>query len=318
MPNLLAHNLLVNKLYNESILNDDSKKNFLVGNLDYLKCGAQGPDPLFFTGITFRNGFYPFSAMKNFGSKIHHTNGERFLSILVNEYFDLVDEKELDKCESFIVGQFSHYLLDSIAHPYIYYMSGFNNKGKVTSHYHYDHCHFESEIDVALSNRYNIINFTNSPNLQLCKNKHVLFDIDRWMRHVLYTMFDLKKLPEHLYTSGLLNMSHFWKVMNNNLGGLRSFFIPKFISIKGMHFPKSIDDDVLNLNHNKWYNPETGEESSKSFLDLFDEAYSKLLTVFNSITSNTLTISAIQMYLNTDYSGVTPSGVKKYNYKNKP
>ena len=52
MPNLLAHSLLVKRLYNNEVeKNSIEKKSFLVGNYDFLVLGSFGPDPLFYTGI---------------------------------------------------------------------------------------------------------------------------------------------------------------------------------------------------------------------------------------------------------------------------
>ena len=120
MPNLLAHSLLVKRLYNNEVeKNSIEKKSFLVGNYDFLVLGSLGPDPLFYTGILPSHGLHLLTASKKVGNKLHKLDGKKLFKRMVEQVYFIENDKERNRYCAFVLGQFAHYLLDRISHPYI-------------------------------------------------------------------------------------------------------------------------------------------------------------------------------------------------------
>lgn len=316
MPNLLAHNFLANRLFNEASIQPNFEDSFLYNNLDFLRAGAQGPDPLFFTGIVIRNGLHVITALKNYGRKIHRSNGRLFFEKFCEIVYRVDDLDRLNQLKSYILGQVSHYLLDTTCHPYIYYQSGFDKDGKLTKNYHYLHANYETTIDLNLAKRFNILSFFDKPETQLVTNETTHWKIDPWIIEVLKNMYDVKKLPKNLYSNGVKNLSHYWKVMNSKIGGIKKLFYPKSVAISGYRFPKKYDSSCLNDSRSYWYDPETKEKHNESFLDLFEIAYQKTFECYLKLNNGEFNSMTIFDYLDKDYSGCSVNGVKKYNKKN--
>lgn len=316
MPNLLAHNLLVKKLYDEVSIDEDFKDSFLYRHYKQLQVGAQGPDPLFFTGLVPSRGLHLILALKKFGNKIHHDDGRKFFKVMFDEYYNINEEVPKKSFASFILGQLAHYLLDTTTHPYIYYESGFDENGKVTKSYHYKHAFFETNIDLALAEKFSYLTFREKPTDFMVTDKGVLREINPLINGVLCTYFNIKKVPNHLYESAYFNMIHFWKSMNGPLGKIKSKMVGKNISLSAMNFPDQIDYSVLNDDRDSWQDPETGEEFHYSFLDLFDMAYKKLLSAYYSLIKNGRNFTSIADFFDKDYSGVSKGGVKKFKKEN--
>lgn len=312
MPNLLAHNLLVRKLYDEVSQDEDFSNSFLDKHLDYLKIGSQGPDPLFFLGLVPSRGLHPFLALKKMGNQLHKSDGKKLFELMFNDFYNLNDDVPRKTFASFILGQLSHYLLDTTAHPFIYYQSGFDNNGHVSGKYHYQHAFYESNIDLCLAEKFQYFTFKENPSEILNVNIRVLRECDSYLNPVLVTYFNLKKLPKRAYENAYKNMSYFWKSMNLPSGKFKSILIPKSISLKGMYLPKDKDSSVLNEERNTWLDPESGKEYDYSFLDLFQIAYEKLKLAYYSLLKNGLNYTSISDFFDKDYSGVSIGGVKKY------
>lgn len=324
MPNFLAHHLLIKDLYvkNNTRLPYD-ERGFLKNNFLYLFWGSQGPDPLFYNGVLPHNGLHLITSFKMLGNKLHKDDGEKLFTIMINHYNELNENK--DEIKSFILGQFAHYLLDSITHPFILYESGFNLDGRIKGEYHYCHAHYEMLIDTSLAKKFDIEMFNIYPYEYLYYTKDTLKIIDSFFIDVLKEYFNDNKIYKKVYSNGVKNMFSLVKFVNEG-SNIRPYLFFKS-SLSALRIEKNeIKEDILNLSHEKWYHPVTKEEFTSSFIDLFNIAEEKLSSLYLEIKNKEkLNINDFKKYLGgLDYYGKEKDSQLKYwknniinNFKNK-
>lgn len=314
MPNLLAHSLVVKRLYNKFSEKDPKQSNncFLNGNYDFLVLGSFGPDPLFYTGLLIKNGFHPFVALKKIGNKLHKTDAKAYFRLLIQETYAIENLLEKNRFESFVFGQFAHYILDRETHPYILYESGFDSKGHISSHYHFDHAYFESNIDCALAKRYSINQFLSSPYETIPVNESNLRMLDRHIVPVLSHLFSQKHLPKKMYSDAVKNMKSLLRTMNHN-GKWKAKLLGKSNSLSAMYQPVDPDFSVLNEERRKWIDPTTGTVHNESFQEMYDRAYRIIEDCYQDILKLGFNYETFIKYINgMDYYGAIPGSERKY------
>ncbi len=313
MPNLLAHSLIVKRFYNHEneLSHLESIDSFIKDNYDMLVLGSLGPDPLFYVGILPKTGLHIPTALKKIGNKLHKTNGKQFFKLLIETSYSIDNVKDKKKFEAFIFGQFAHYLLDREAHPYILYASGFDDEGKITSHYHFDHAYFETNIDCSLANKYSISHFLTYPQDIIPDNRRNLEIIDWNLVPILERMFDCH-LPKHMYTNAIMNMKSLLKSMNHH-GKFKAKLLGRKVALSAMHHPKEPDTSTLNMDKEVWLDPCTGKKRNDSFLELHTSAFEILEACFNDILKSGFNYSVFEKYLDgKDYYGAMPDQTRKF------
>jgi hypothetical protein len=314
MPNLLAHSLIVKRLYNEA--DDKSLRNhqnaFLHGNLEFLTWGSLGPDPLFYMGIRPFHGLHLITALKKLGNQIHKTDGKKYFRYLVEQVYTIDNDKEKKRFEAFVFGQFAHYVLDREAHPYILYESGFDNNGHITGHYHFDHAFFETHLDCALAKKAGMNRFLSHPEETIPLIQSHLEFIDIYFVPVLKKTFDMRKLPKHMYSNAIYNTRHFIESMNRH-GKIKRAFLGKCNGLSAMYQPEEPDFRVLNEERTVWKDPCTGEECNSSFLELHNKAYRIVYQCYKDILRNGFNYDVFKNYLDgKNYYGAELNAVRKY------
>ena len=270
MPSLLTHYFFAKDFFES---NEDSCS-FLKGNKEYFLLGEQGPDPYFFYGLYPKKGLHISHALKKYGSHIHKSNGEIYFKLLLEEKDSIQDEKERNAFMSFIYGQFSHYVLDSTTHPYIFYFSGFDKDGNLTKEYHYRHAHFEARIDSVLIDRYEASqNLKRRPQDILCTDKEVLELISRHQDNVMQKIFS-NKLRKNMYKDAVECMVGLYSFTNDK-SNFRNKLLGKSM-LAGLIIPKSTSDRLLNEEKKTWVNPVTNTKYDLSFVELMEKARYKM------------------------------------------
>ena len=175
---------------------------------------------------------------------------------------------------SFIYGQFSHYVLDSTTHPYIFYFSGFDKDGNLTKEYHYRHAHFEARIDSVLIDRYEASqNLKRRPQDILCTDKEVLELISRHQDNVMQKIFS-NKLRKNMYKDAVECMVGLYSFTNDK-SNFRNKLLGKSM-LAGLIIPKSTSDRLLNEEKKTWVNPVTNTKYDLSFIELMEKARYKM------------------------------------------
>ncbi|MCL2616740.1 MAG: zinc dependent phospholipase C family protein, partial [Defluviitaleaceae bacterium] len=108
--------------------------------------GTQGPDFFFY--------YIPCLIMPKIyrlGNVMHTSRVGQFFGSLL-EHAMRLSGSERDAALSYICGYLTHYALDTNAHPYIYYKSGFKTEGdsRPSLHYSIMHRNFETNLDILM------------------------------------------------------------------------------------------------------------------------------------------------------------------------
>lgn len=250
MPSYITHSVHGNKLF-KSI---DKKIELDINDFETY---CAGPDLLI------------ASDYKTFD--LQHSNN-------VKEYFmyliKYIKEEKLyndEETMSFLYGQIDHYILDLVMHPLIYSYTKFKRS--------------DFKIDL-----------------------HGLMEM--WLDDYILKIYDIKR--DKFYSKKSINSSKLKKLMNDtyhkiyhtNMASLKYLFGIRVISlfdyfIRDKHVDVSLYMDrlgnilhedhekellpYLNLEHDKWINPETGEVSKKSLMDLWEESKNASLQTIEDV-----------------------------------
>ena len=300
MPNFLAHSLVAKRVMAKEGKNDSG---FLASDTeDFFILGSFGPDALFYGGLLPQNGLHLGYARKKIGNKIHKTDAKDYFRLLVNEVYSTDDVKSRRQFEAFTLGQLSHYLLDSIAHPYIRYESGFDSNGRITGKFHYEPAHFESRIDAALGKKYGISYYLEPDHFPVCSKKKVLNCLEKPYDDVLKSRLKLKRLPKHYYSSCIKNWISIYK-LSNKKGKFFTFLYGKS-QLGAIRTPKDVDRSVLNEEKQDWKNPVTGEIHNESFIQRHAKATELTCACYKDLRKQGFNYSVISKYLDgLDYYG---------------
>lgn len=305
MPNLFAHHLLIKKLYSAKV----TENSFMSGNFESLALGTQGPDPLFYEGVMPIRAVRPRLAKAKLGNKLHRSDGSRFMALLL-EQIKSEPEAATDVFRTFVFGQFCHYILDKTCHPYIYYMSGFDEEGKLTGRYHYEHAHFESELDVCLALLNGMEDELKTPYVLFPDDTELLKTIEPGMLGAITEFFD-RSLPEDYYENAVRNMRTMVKIVNKAPEAVMKVLGKSIFG--GLRLPRTADRRVLNPDREKWLDPVTGEEHHESFQDLFDQALQTVEAAYDRVLAQGLTMETLRPYYDgLNYKGSTPGTIMKY------
>lgn len=312
MPNLLTHYLFAKRFslkVEEIHRQNPDYQSFLTNNFEYLALGTQGPDPLFYMGIIPFHGLHLKTALKKYGNKIHKLDGKKYFRFLVEQCYRIVEsdngDEERRSFQAFVFGQFAHYLLDRECHPYVLYKSGFDENGRITGKYHYQHAAFEAQIDYCLAKKFKMDYFLTDPQDILNSHRHPLSLIDLNYVPVIKRTFNDNKLPKDMYSNGLNNMKR-WLSYTNHGHKIRVAFFGK-TNLSATRLPKEVKEDVLNEKRRMWLDPVTGEERYESFLELNSIALEKLEALYYDIIKYGFNFETFSKYIDgRNYYGSQP------------
>lgn len=191
-----------------------------------------------------------------------HNNNTRdyFLELLKL----IKDNKQLDNKEliAFLYGQLDHFVLDTVMHPLIYYMTENLFNDSILS----SHAILEMGIDKYVMKKYENKDILYYHKLTI-DNESTAKVIDE-----LYQKFHVLKAP-FKYSLGIILMTYFDTFVRRDIG-LFSSVIPKMINLGDIVYSENIDKVIpyLNLEHGLWIHPETGKEFTESFDDLWEKS----------------------------------------------
>lgn len=182
------------------------------------------------------------------------------------ELLKLIKEnKQLENKEimAFLYGQLDHFVLDTVMHPLIYYMTeNLTNQSILTPH-----AITEMNIDNYVMKKYGNNDLLYYHKLTI-DNQETAKIIDE-----LYKKFNILNAPLK-YSLGIILMTYFDTFIRRNIGVFSSI-IPKMINLRDIYYSDNIDKVLpyLNLDREIWYHPETGEEFNYSFDDLWNKSF---------------------------------------------
>lgn len=250
MPNIWTH-----ILFCEEVLDAVPKLHSFSRFENYIKLGAQGPDPFFYYN------FWPWiknEPVHKVGTALHTQHCGAFLMDFIENAKDNSNE-----VKAFVLGFMTHHVLDRNTHPYIHYRAGY--KGN-------DHQRLEIQIDTLMMEQFQNLKTWKTP---------------------VYKEVDLgRKLDKNIVALIFHNVNKYFPELNRtdptyiqksyrdmllalrilaDPSGLKNLLLGRLISAYS-HQPIKDNIDYLNLNKTTWYHPATNEPCNKSFIDLYNES----------------------------------------------
>ena len=270
-------------------MSDDTiVKNAVKNNRGSYKLGLLGPDIFFYYATEV------ISARKNIGSRMHTTKTDAFLKNMI-AYVDMHTGRSKEIGISYLCGFLSHYVVDCICHPYVYWMTDYLHK---EINYLEKHFRFESDMDITL-----LAMYKNTTPYEFMKNStfylneaetgvvcDMLYYAIRSTYHdsritrpgiqmAIYSLYKEQRMIRIASEKANRVMAKVAKALGNE-----RYLAPFIPSPKDVRF-----EDSLNLNHKKWYNPwdrsKCSTDSVPEMLGKADKRFSLMMFLLDNYLS---------------------------------
>lgn len=279
MPDILTHLVCAHETL--SLLSEDMR-DILDANRNIYNLGAQGPDLFFYYKP---QPWLDSKDMSSHGHTIHKDNINEFFMNAANRIrqsiitdpigFFKSDKKNtaLHMEFAYLAGFLSHYALDTIGHPFIFYFSGVDSG--------YNHKYFECIIDTLISDIYNGKSIkVHKTGKAVALNKHENKVISMFLSKVIRDTFNIAIDPKEL-SRCFTDMEKTLKALYDPIKLKRSplRLLDGVSKAKGKivtaTFPAKYDVtvDYLNIKKQRWIHP-CNEEIvyQESFLELLKQS----------------------------------------------
>lgn len=286
MPGLITHYICGEAVFKK--LPDEIKKTLQDNRLLY-NVGTQGPDIFFYSLSCLLR-----KKLAGLGSKMHTGSFNMYLDALL----DSMRTGDIGQTAlfSYLSGYITHYALDSSAHPYIYYKSGFKRDGERGNRLKYSvhHHTFETAVDVLMLKLFSSERPSDKKLWQLIKvtqseATHVAAHISKAIEHAYHVPIS----PRQVY-GAMSNMSYATRLLQSNKGRRKKMieFVEdmsigeRFVSSL-IHLQEITDGiDYLNLSKKPWLLPwDNTQQYDLSFAEMFDNAVFQSITKINALSS---------------------------------
>jgi hypothetical protein len=274
MPNIATHGLLA-----QDVLDAAPFKSLADIIRRYPKAyflGSNGPDFLFYYHVLpwqNKNGSERMIAIAN---RLHAEKIDDFYRSAIDIIKATQDNHLKNAMISFLAGHLTHWSLDSVAHPYIFYKTG-----PIAGASKYWHSRFESNIDTLMVKEikgYSLAKF-DSPQL-VDADQLTLSAVEILYPEILKVIFGIEVSRQEIKES-IASFHTAIKLLNDPLT-LKFPFIQFFETLAGMRWSFSChmvtgvcdtQNDILNLHHKPWIHPcDNTKTSVESFIDLYENA----------------------------------------------
>ena len=265
-----AHNIKQSPLY--GILKEH-REIFLIG--------LQGPDPIYYHNLGRKNN------KAHVASRMHNEKtGDFLVSALCHTKKYDINSKEFHECISYLSGFLCHYVLDYIAHPYIFYLGGRYIADDIESHkYQGLHKKIELAIDSILcEEKFGIKASHFKIHKHILKNITLPKSILNLYDETLFLLYGINN-GGALFKEAYNDTRTYFKTSYDHLGtkklvaNIVSPLLPKQFAgyattFSYFHCIKP-NVDYLNTHRHVWLHPVTGNVYTFSFYDLLKNAMKK-------------------------------------------
>lgn len=319
MPATATHAFFAKDVYD--ILPGDIKKQLSISRS---KMFAQSTDSLMFYNLL---SILPGKNIRYFQKYFHRNQTQEFFLNLLR-YIKDSNIKDKDTL-SFLFGFITHYALDSMIHPYIFYKTGCFNKNKPNTYkYNNIHTFMETFIDNDMIRRRLKTNPYEFQFTKFCFNTEPFSnELNKTINYTFFNTFKLKDMDK-IYYKSLKQMKFFVKYFRQDKYGIKkniykffdSFTSKRTFRLEALsyHYPLVDRHNFLNSNHNTWRNPTTYDmTSTESFVDLYLKAIkiAKILTCASFDYLNDKDIDLEKIFDNTSYvTGLNCDNKKELKY----
>ena len=296
-----------------NLMSKDAHDAFLLGN--------QGPDPLFYLIID-----PSISKQSRVGKLMHHARPAKLL-LSLHDALSMLTRSERSVGEAYAAGFLCHYLLDTSMHPLVFANehalcdAGIKNLDR--SDASIVHAEIERELDemVLYEKRHETVAKYRPYRKVLRASDATLAIIDKLYFYMnLWTYSRTLELNtySHAVKSFRVMQRAFWSPKGRLAGALgvvdRTFRHTRYSLVKAMsHRDRaSAESTFANQGHSEWTNPFTGETSTESFWDLYEEALGRVFDAVDVFFSDDFDEEAAERLTgNLNFSGepVDPNSV---------
>ena len=304
MPDTLTHYLFgldTTKEISESPLYKTIKAH---RNLFFI--GLQGPDPMYYHAPYKKNNYAPI------GARLHSDHTGYFLSSALCYAKKFANEPTFfEPCMAYVSGLICHYTLDTVCHPYIFYLGGrYDRTQPETTKYLGVHKQIELAIDaLLLEERFEI------PAHRFKIHQHVIKSVV--IPDVILAMYDdllfsIYAIPSggKIFKESYKDFQNYFKLSYDRLGFKKGLvhslkpLLPKDLVplVDTFSYHGCIDEfeDYLNPNKKVWLHPVTGNVYTYSFADLLRNAHKlsriRLLSAY-AFTQSETTLEEVEALL---------------------
>lgn len=297
MPGFVTHYLFgvdAFKRIDEKYIRKNIKNNHNAFSL-----GLQGPDVFFYYLPSY------FLHGQNIGDLAHRKDTGAFFSYLLESRSLFAgNSTKLLIADSYIAGFIGHYTLDCATHPYVYGFTGYDPvKAPKNSEYFGQHAYFETEIDNELL----FMKKGLSPSEFRQDGTIMLSPLERHVISKMVTYAYSNTYPAVSVRARHVGQATKWMKLGTKLvhdpSGQKKVlarFVEKIIFDRPFISPMVPSDkyqfveDCLNDNHRTWIDPWTSEESTASFMELYNDAlklYNERLDAYYALVRDGFTVS---------------------------
>jgi len=321
MPNVLTHGLMAQDVLSTSgfitlseIIKKYPKAYFL---------GSSGPDFLFYYNVWPWKDQTNSVRMATIGNRVHAEHINAFYTEAIKVIKAESDPDLRDVMLAFLAGHLTHWSLDTVAHPFIFFHTG-EIAGK-TKYWHY---RMESMIDTLMVKEIKGFMLSSHPTYRFINpDAQTLKAVCALYIPVLKNIFEETVSEEEIFVC--LKDAH--AVLNLLFDPLTLKFplIQLFETLASkkwgfsshMVIGKSdLKNDVLNLNHTEWVHPcDASMKSTHSFPDLYElatlRAQAVLAAFDRSMTEGNNTDDLCELIQNRTYDTGLKNPPEMVNYR---
>lgn len=220
-------------------------------DFEQLRTFALGPDLMLVTSYD--------TYMKNHSKNVNEFFHQQIKYIKDNKLQENID------ILMFLFGQITHYVLDSVMHPYIYYMTEkVSDKGKVSFH-----ALFEMWLDDYLTDEKKVDNRYSFAFKGHISGHEIIEYIDTTYDIVYNSRYISKS-----YKLGIKILSWFERVIRKDKTGSKKKLY-KALGVGDLTISNRDMAEYLNSEHRVWRHPVTGKRRNISLDDLYRQALQK-------------------------------------------
>lgn len=240
--------------------------------------GLQGPDPIYYHQLQKKNTHHTLA------SRMHTEKTQDFLLNCISFTKKHVETPEIfEPCIAYVSGLICHYVLDRLAHPYIFYLGGrFLEDHPESFQYKGLHKHIELAIDtLLLEQKFNLKANSFKVHKHILKEKNIPEAILLLYNEVLFATYAVPH-GDKIFKEAYKDFRHYFKLTYDRIGikkattTLASPFMPSKLSpfLKFFSYYNCTHEfiDYLNKGKKVWLHPVTGNVYTFSFHDILHNA----------------------------------------------
>ena len=258
----------------------------IAAHPDAYNLGAQGPD-FFFYDLLPVPGRHNFHI--KYGSLIHGNAVDAFFTAGWRACRALAGHAR-EIAAAYLAGFTVHHCLDSQAHPFIYYHTGQYQHDKATRIFAYLHKYFEVLLDTAyLQNEYQMLAVDCDFKKCFAVTREALAVLEPLIIRIMRETFGVPLHPGDvtLAVRGACAVASLLADPNDRKKKcLRPIehLVREDLALSRALYPQYTNEPlVLNLAHNPWRHPVTGEVRCESYVDLMHSAKKRAVARFENL-----------------------------------